>query len=195
MENQMFAPKNSFTQPVKKHFEKIALIDADKMKHLVAYDVACDLKNNMTRCPNRLSMFIEERLAGIFNSFSARGYIFCFSGKSSNTFRSHIAVEKEYKGSRKEDPTFYEGKIEDMAETVRVVMNAHPTLIFNDLEADDILCFLQTPDTFIYSNDKDLKQIPGTHFDFDKKDLVEISEEQAFRNLCYQMIVGKKLLT
>ena len=191
----MFAPKNSFTQPVKKHFEKIALIDADKMKHLVAYDVACDLKNNMTRCPNRLSMFIEDRLASIFNSFSARGYIFCFSGKSSNTFRSHIAVEKEYKGSRKEDPSFYEGKIEDMAETVRVVMNSHPTLIFNDLEADDILCFLQTPDTFIYSNDKDLKQIPGTHFDFDKKDLVEISEEEAFRNLCYQMIVGKKLLT
>lgn len=186
----MFAPKNAFVQPEKKKFDKVALIDADKMKHLVAYDVACDLKNNMLRSPDRLSMFIEDRLAAIFNAFSARGYIFCFSGKSTNTFRAHIAVEKEYKGTRKDDPSFYEGKIEDMAETVRVVMNSHPTLIFNDLEADDILCFLQTKDTFIYSNDKDLKQIPGTHYDFDKRNLVDISEEEAFRNLCYQMIVG-----
>lgn len=188
--NQMFAPKNAYPAHKKKHFDKISLIDADKMKHLVAYDVACDLRNNMPRTPDRLSMFIEERLAGIFNAFSAKGYIFCFSGKSSNTFRSYVAVEKEYKGSRKEDPSFYEGKIEDMAEVVRVVMKAHPTLIFNDLEADDIICFLQSKDTFVYSNDKDLKQIPGWHFDFDKKDLVEVTEEEAFRNLCYQMLVG-----
>jgi 5'-3' exonuclease len=186
----MYAPKNAFAQPVKKTFGKVALIDADKMKHLVAYDVACDLKNNMTRCPNRLAMFIEDRLATIFNSFSARGYIFCFSGKSSSTFRSHIAFDKEYKGTRKEDPSYYEGKIEDMAEVVRVVMNSHPSLIFSDLEADDIICFLQTTETFVYSNDKDLRQIPGTHYDFDKKDLFEISEEEAFKNLCYQLIIG-----
>jgi 5'-3' exonuclease len=190
MENQMFAPKQAFTQQPKKHFDKVALIDADKMKHLVAYDVSCDLKNNMPRTPDRLAMFIEERLAGIFNSFSARGYIFCFSGKSSNTFRYSVAVEKEYKGTRKDDPSFYEGKIEDMAEVVRVVMNSHPTLIYSDLEADDIVCFLQTPDTFVYSNDKDLNQIPGWHFDFIKKDLFEVSEEEAFRNLCKQLLLG-----
>lgn len=190
MNTPMFAPKNAFAKIEKKHFDKVALIDADKMKHLVAYDVMCDLKNNMSRSPNRLSMFIEERLAAIFNSFSAKGYIFCFSGKSSNTFRSHIAIEKEYKGSRKEDPSFYEGKIEDMAETLSTVMKSHPTLIFNDLEADDILSMLQTKETFIYSNDKDLNQIPGFHFDYQKGDLIEVSEEEAFRNLCYQMIVG-----
>lgn len=186
----MFAPKSHYAPVVKKHFDKVALIDADKMKHLVAYDVSCDLKNNMPRCPNRLSMFIEEQLAAIFNSFSAKGYIFCFSGKSTNTFRSYIAFEKEYKGTRKDDPSYYEGKIEDMAETVRVVMNSHPSLIFSDLEADDIVSFLQTPDTFVYSNDKDLDQIHGLHYDFDKRDLVSITEEEAFRNLCYQLIIG-----
>jgi len=190
MENTMFAPKNAFANPKKQHFDKVSLIDADKLKHLVAYDVACDLKNNMDRTPDRLAMFIEDRLASIFNSFSAKGYIFCFSGKSSSTFRSFVAIEKEYKGTRKDDPSFYEGKIEDMAEVVRMVMNTHPTLIFNDLEADDIICFLQCEHTFVYSNDKDLKQIPGSHFDFDKKQLVEITEAEAFQNLCYQMIVG-----
>jgi DNA polymerase-1 len=185
----MFAPKSASLNN-KKHFDKIALIDADKMKHLVAYDVANDLKMNMTRQPNRLAMFIEERIAGIFNQFSAKGYIFCFSGKSHNTFRSKIAIEKEYKGNRKDDPSYYEGKIEDMAEVVKVVMKSFPSLIFNDLEADDILCFLQNDDTFIFSNDKDLNQIPGYHFDMNTKDLIVVSEEDAYRNLCYQMIVG-----
>jgi 5'-3' exonuclease len=188
--NGMFAQANSYIPREKKHFDKVALIDADKMKHLVAYDVACDLKNNMIRSPDRLSMFIDERLAAIFTSFSAKGYIFCFSGKSSSTFRSHVAYEKEYKGTRKEDPNFYEGKIEDMAHVVKVVMEQHPSLIYNDLEADDILSFLQCPETFIYSNDKDLKQIPGMHYDFKSGDLIEVTEEQAMKNLCYQLIIG-----
>ena len=83
--NGMFAPKNAFVNPKKQHFDKIALIDADKMKHLVAYDVYTDLSNNMPRNEARLSYFIEERLAGIFSAFSAKGYIFCFSGKSTKT--------------------------------------------------------------------------------------------------------------
>jgi DNA polymerase-1 len=190
MSNGFETPKNAFLNPKKQSFQKIALIDADKLKHLIAYDISNDLKNNIPRSDHRRTMFIEERLNEIFSNFSALGYIFCFSGKSSNTFRAHIAIEKEYKGSRKDDPSFYDGKIEDMAELVKVVMKTHPTLIFNDLEADDILCFLQNEHTFIYSNDKDLKQIPGLHFDYDHKTLYEISEEEAFTNLCYQMIVG-----
>lgn len=190
MSNSMFAPQNAFLSFKKKHIDKIALIDADKLKHLVAYDVFCNLKLNVPRSEEMLSYFIEERLKEIFGQFSAKGYIFCFSGKSSSTFRHHVAFEKEYKGNRKEDPNFYEGKIEDMSKVVKTVMKRYPSLIFNDLEADDILCFLQTKDTFIYSNDKDLKQIPGLHFDIVKKDVYEISEEEAFRNLCYQLIIG-----
>lgn len=190
MNNSFETPKQAFTNPKKQHFDKIALIDADKLKHLIAYDIYSDLKNNIPRSDHRRTMFIEERLNEIFSNFSALAYIFCFSGKSNNTFRAHIAVEKEYKGSRKDDPTYYEGKIEDMAELVRVVMKTHPTLLFNNLEADDILCFLQCEHTFIYSNDKDLKQIPGLHFDFGKKELYHIDEEEAFTNLCYQMLIG-----
>jgi len=190
MSTGMYAPKNAFTTFKKKHFDKVALIDADKMKHLVAYDVSCDLKNNIERSPTRLAMFIEERMNEVFQRYTARGYIFCFSGKSTNTFRSHIAIEKEYKGTRKDDPSFYEGKIEDMSEVVSVVMKIHPTLLFNHLEADDVICFMQTKDTFVDSNDKDLKQIPGLHFNHGTKDLDVVTEADAFTSLCYQMIVG-----
>ena len=186
----MFAPKSAYFQGVKKHFNKIALIDADKLKHLVAYDVSSDLKQNRQREPDRLVYHIENRLADIHRQFSAAGYIFCFSGKSHDTFRSSIAVIKKYKGSREIDPSFYDGKIEDMADVVRFVRKQYPTLLFADLEADDVLCFLQTEDTFIFSNDKDLNQIPGNHFCTETKDLKIISEEEAFKNLWYQMIIG-----
>lgn len=188
--NGMFAPQNAFPKFEKKTFDKIALIDADKMKHLVTYDVGNDIKNNLERSPVRLNKYIDNRINDIMNSFTAKGYIFCFSGKSSNTFRYHVGFEKEYKGNRKDDPSFYEGKIEDMAEVVTKVMNTYPSLIFSELEADDILSFLQCEETFIYSNDKDLKQIPGSHFDFDKKDIYEITPEEAFKNLCYQLLIG-----
>lgn len=186
----MFAPKSAYVTPKKKHINKIALIDADKYKHLVAYDVANDLKNNNPRSNHRLEFFIEERIAEIFNMFSADGYLFCFSGKSYNTFRAHVAFDREYKGNRKDDPSYYEGKVEDMTKFVQVVQERYPTLLFSNLEADDLLCFLQDDDTFIVSNDKDLKQIPGLHYDFHTRDVVKISEEEAFRSLCYQMIVG-----
>lgn len=186
----MYAPKTAYFQSEKKHFNKIALIDADKLKHLVAYDVSCDLKQGRERDPYRLEYHIEERLAEIFRQFSAAGYIFCFSGKSHDTFRAKLAVEKEYKGNRKNDPSFYEGKIEDMANVVRHVRKSHPVLLFADLEADDLLCYLQTDSTFIFSNDKDLNQIPGLHFCTQLRDLKIISEEEAFGNLMYQMLIG-----
>ena len=58
------------------------------------------------------------------------------------------------------------------------------------MEADDVLSMLQREETFIYSKDKDLLQIPGTHFNIKESSLYEISEESAFRSLCYQMLVG-----
>ena len=187
----MTAPANAYVNPKKKHFpDKVALIDADRMKHLVAYDVCEDLKRNLQRNPQSLRVYIDKRIGEIFSQFSAKGYIFCFSGKSFDTFRNKVAIEKEYKGNRKADPSFYEGKIEDMAEAVRVVMNTYPTLLFPDLEADDIISFLQCEHTFVFSNDKDLKQIPGLHFCMDRKDLITITQEQAFESLFYKMIVG-----
>ena len=190
----MTAPANAYMNPVKKSFpDKIALIDADKMKHLVAYDVCKDLKRNLQRNPKTLRAYIDKRIGEIFSQFSAKGYIFCFSGKSFDTFRNKIAIEKEYKGNRKADPNFYEGKIEDMAEVVKVVMNTYPTLLFPDLEADDVISFLQCEHTFVFSNDKDLKQIPGLHFCSDRKDLITVSQEEAFENLFYQMIIGDSI--
>ena len=79
---------------------RIALIDADKIKHLVTYDIGKSIENNDIYGKS-LEEFAQERLDNIFNWIDALGYVFCFSGKSFNTFRYHNAITKEYKGSRK----------------------------------------------------------------------------------------------
>lgn len=173
----------------KKHFDLIALIDADILKHLVTYDIHKDLMMNIQRSDSQRIQYIEDRLQSIFSSFSAKGYIFCFSGKSYSTFRHSIGMEREYKGSRT-DPNFYKGKIEDMSFVVSYISNQYPTLVFSDLEADDVISMLQNDNTFVYSNDKDLLQIPGFHFDLEKWDVYHMSEEKAFYNLVTQVIKG-----
>jgi hypothetical protein len=74
-----------------------------------------------------------------------------------------------------------EGKIEDMAEVVRVVMNSHPSLIFSRFRSDDILCFLQTTEPLYIRTIRIYIANTRTHYDFGRKILFEISEEEAFK--------------
>lgn len=186
----MTAPITGSHSIERKHFDLVALVDADRIKHLVCYDIYQLLQQNYPRHEIDIVSLIEHQLGRIHNMFSAKGIIFCFSGKSYNTFRYYTAIEKEYKGNRKNDATSYDCKSEDMLEIVRYIQSGNNTLLFADLEADDILSMLQCNQTFIVSNDKDLKQIPGLHFNPNNLQLENVTEETALRNLCYQMIIG-----
>lgn len=173
----------------KKHFNKVALIDADRIKHLVCYNIYQDLQMNYPREKSKTISYIEDRLESLFNTFSASSYLFCFSGKSYQTFRNEISFERKYKGNRT-DNTYYEGKIDDMVFVIDYISKQYPTLIYKDLEADDVISMLQNENTFVFSNDKDLLQIPGYHYNEEEWDLIYISEEEAFRNLMVQLIKG-----
>lgn len=186
----MTAGQNALPTKVIKQFDKIALIDADSLKYLVCNDIFKMLQNNKKHANINIEPLIEKRLQDIYDCFNAKGMIFCFSGKSFNTFRAKVAIDKEYKGNRTEDKTFYDCKIEDMYRVVKYIMERNNTLLYDDLEADDILSMLQCEETFIWSKDKDLLQIPGWHYDFTHGDLYYITEEQALKNLCYQLIKG-----
>lgn len=182
------APTNNYNFK-KKHFDKIALIDADKLKHLVAHDIYKYLNQNYTRQDFEINNMIDDRLEGIFSMFTARNFVFLFSGPSSKTFRNSIGFEKKYKGNRT-DSSYYEGKYEDMAYVVSYIQNKYPVLVYPDLEADDLLSMLQCEETFIFSNDKDLKQVPGWHYSILKSDLEYVTMEEAILNLATQLLTG-----
>jgi hypothetical protein len=60
---------------------------------------------------------------------------------------------------------------------------------FAELEADDVICFYKLK-TLSLTLTTRIKQIPGSHFNHGTKDLDEVTEQEAFTSLCYQMIGG-----
>lgn len=169
---------------------RIALLDADYIKYVVPYS-----KWKHHRATGEwlnIEKFIKDWISG-WLTYISDPIVFCFSGKSSETFRAFISFEKEYKGNRKnvEDPYDYPGKIDDMYQCVDYIQKKFVSLIFKDLEADDIVAALQDREhTYIVSKDKDLKQIPGFHYDFEKNNIYEIDNERAIYNLAYQLMAG-----
>lgn len=196
----------SFTAPVNNKFpekvfetknypNKVALIDADRYKHVVTYRMYQRvMENGEERTKALVREIVDDYLyEDIFSKFKAKANIFCFSAPSKDVFRNHVCQEKQYKGNRynKPDNYFYEGKYEDSAYVFKYIQDTYPTLIFEDLEADDILSMLQNEDdTFIFSHDKDLKQVTGWHFNMEDWLLEYTTEEEGFDMLINQMLTG-----
>lgn len=192
------APVSSFPEKVyetKEYPGKVALIDADRYKHVVTYRMYQRvMEDGEERTKALVREIVDDYLyEDIFSKFKAKANIFCFSAPSKDVFRNHISQEKQYKGNRynKPDNYFYEGKYEDTAYVFEYINDTYPTLVFDDLEADDILSMLQNEDdTFIFSHDKDLKQVPGWHFNMNDWLLEYTTEEEGFAMLMDQMLTG-----
>ena len=172
---------------------KICLFDADYIKYIATYMVDKNQKDL-----NGIRNFDEEKEViyflknwiwnHVFSKIEDK-IIFCFSGKSDITFRNHVSFTKKYKGKRNREP-LYPNEHLDQYEVVRYIMDTYIVLFFDTMEADDVICFLQDADTYIWSKDKDLKQIPGFHYDFQTNKIYELTVKDAAFNLCYQLICG-----
>jgi len=189
------APQQA-TSSIKASFDKIALIDADFIKYLTCSDISKYIGEHgyhpsEKMGPSFINHFVENQLnKQFFNRFDCKGMIFCFSGPSTNTFRYMVGFDKKYKGKRglnePDYPTFYQ----DLASVLSIVAKHHNIYIHHEYEADDVVSVLQNEHTFIYSRDKDLKQVPGNHYDVSKNQLKEISVNDANYSLCLQLLQG-----
>lgn len=178
---------------------KVCLVDADRFKHIAFH--------RMEKIANQEFGFDEPTFETLKQIIKAESVgqcddlemtikdpiVYCFSGKSSNTFRYHLAISKEYKGNRTSDKLTIEEfkqKIDLMNHAMECIMREKACLLFEDLEADDLLSALQDEDTYIVSVDKDLRQVPGLHYDLDQKKIITIESEDALITLAKQMLTG-----
>lgn len=168
---------------------KIALLDADYLKYITTHRVF-KASEGKQQFPDP-EKFLRDQLDSWFAAIEDP-IIFCFSGQSSNTFRYSVGFEKEYKGNRKGkvDAYDYDRKLQDMMFVLEYIQENYVTIMFPDLEADDIVSALQDERTYIISKDKDLRQVPGWHYDIGTMKLIHIDPIQATRNLCHQLITG-----
>lgn len=136
---------------------------------------------------NKFLDLVEEAIEKGLNKMKYSGgfnVICCFS--SDSNFRKKVLPT--YKANR-------EGKRKPVAyyAMVKWIEKEFKTKKINGLEADDCLGILATRDTFpaiIISGDKDMKCIPGYHYDFIRDEFSEITPEEAKYHFYMQTLMG-----
>lgn len=106
-------------------------------------------------------------------------------------FRENMATVLKYKGNRddKRRPLLH-------SQIIDYLQKFHEAVLINGAEADDELAdrsvelAAEGHEPIIASDDKDLLQIPGKHFNIRTGNKVVVSEETARKNKYIQMLVG-----
>lgn len=154
----------------------IALLDGD----IVAYRVAAASEDTDEEiCILRCDKLVED----ILYATSATDYKVFISGK--DNFRK--VLYPEYKANRKDKPL---PKHLNLCKTY--LIEHHNAIRAHGCEADDLLGINQTEDTVICSIDKDLLQVPGTHYNFVKSVFSEQTWLGGLRNFYQQLLQGDR---
>ena len=108
----------------------------------------------------------------------------------SNNYRVEIAKIKPYKGNRKESKPDHLGVTRDQLQTKWLAE------VIEGQEADDAIGIKATElkgDCVIVSIDKDLLMIPGTHYNFVKKEWTEVDQAKGDYFFYKQLLTGDQV--
>lgn len=188
---------------------KTALIDADSIIHIVSYHNALpehmvEMSKEMdpeqadatlmelykTKDTAAIEAHVGQFINDILNAVDATHYLgFVGDRKGSDTFRHKLAVTKPYKGQRKSSPhwvKYWKPIIIDY------MVREWGFIELSNIEADDACAICQThlQNTIICSPDKDLKQVPGEHYDYKKVEFATICELEGLHRMYSQILIG-----
>lgn len=130
---------------------------------------------------------LTNTLKGILDLYEPRAVSLYLTGKGN--FRDEAAVSREYKGNR--DPAHRPKHFQ----TLRSLLITNGARVINGFEADDAIAAeaFQIKDESKYvivSNDKDLDQIPGHHYDWTTRQSWYVSPRDAIRVFYTQLLCG-----
>ena len=157
-----------------------ALIDSDSILYRIGF--ACDDEEEWI-AKARLDEFLNTL---IFEELKKCEEYQCFISGSTN-FRFNIAKTQPYKGNR--EKLKRPKHLECLRE--HIVSKWGATISVNK-EADDDVSIAATlhPYSIIAAIDKDLDQIPGSHYNYVKKQFYNIGKFEGLKNLYKQALVG-----
>ena len=124
---------------------------------------------------------IEKELDEWTQALGATSVLIALSAKTNWRHDVLDTYKSNRKGKRK--PVIYVPLREHLQEE-------YTTACFENLEADDVMGILQTQDTIIVSDDKDMKTIPGALYRPMAQERLDISPEEADRNHLLQSLTG-----
>lgn len=126
---------------------------------------------------------VNQMIETCMTETGASDYTGFLTGK--DNFRDKVATIRKYKDRDSRKPAHYDDIRKHM-------IKRHKAVVIDGMEADDALAMAQMEgeDTVICSIDKDLRMIPGYHFNLNSRVLDEVSEIEGYRNFFKQMIQG-----
>lgn len=165
---------------------RLSLIDADSIVYIIAW-----------HHKDSEEFFVVQAVDSIVNEIlkktEATHYLGAFT--ASHNFRYDIYKYADYKGHRGEKPEWV-GKWEVFIKNY--LMTKWGFVMPVGIEADDVLSgypYVMKDDMEVVycSPDKDLRQLPGLHFDYKKMDdgsIETVSKEKASYNFYMQLLMG-----
>ena len=159
---------------------KVILIDADSLMYFSSYGSEEDQLLSETK----LSEKIYDILNIIGNSYNVDRYYVFVKGKDNFRYK----IFPEYKKSRPQKHPIIDILNQYLVENFAAIES-------HNAESDDyVFSYSQLPEyigrAIVCSVDKDMLQIPGIHYDYQKNKYHHISEEDGRYNLAIQMIMG-----
>ena len=152
-----------------------ALIDAD----LIAYRCAATCEEfDTSEVAIQRCFYLTEQ---ILHSTQADAYTLYLTG--SDNFRKKI--NPEYKANRKDKPR--PKWLQDCREALVTQWGA---IVTDGIEADDAMGMNQTETTVICSLDKDMLQVPGTHYNWVRDETTFVTPTMGLKSFWTQMLVG-----
>lgn len=157
-----------------------ALIDADSLLYFSCYGSEEDKDLSEAK--------LSEKIYDILNILSSSYNItsFCLFVKGNNNFR--YKIYPDYKAKRPEKP--------EMVDILKqYLIDEFNTVISHNAESDDYVYTYSQLDCFkdkciICSVDKDMLQIPGLHYNYQKNIYIPVDDFQSRYSLAFQMLKG-----
>lgn len=158
----------------------LALIDSDSLLYRCGFSAEEDPEAiARARLDETLTILVDEELNECTDhKFYITGY---------NNFRFEIAKTYPYKGNR--EKLKRPKHLQALRDHIIVKWDAE---VSEGMEADDIVCIMAYlhPKSVIAHIDKDLDQIPGSHYNYVKKLFYNVGKTEAVRKLYTQALVG-----
>jgi len=125
---------------------------------------------------------LDKSIENILKATNASDYQIYLTPTDGSNFR--YEVNSDYKANRKaEKPPHFLTLREYMLEV-------HKAEVAFGMEADDLLGINQTKDTIICTIDKDLRQVPGQHYNFVKDEIFTVNLQEGLLWFYTQMLTG-----
>jgi len=166
------------------------LVDADSIFFKVAYGATSesDLRTGYDTFCRKMELTVKDKLCNLFDEDETFNTLYAVKG--SGNFRKDLY--KEYKSNRPE----LDQDIKDKLNFLHRYAVDKGAITADGMEADDLVCIWayearEADDQYVICGiDKDLKQIPGNHYNYGKDTWEFINDDTANYNLMIQCLTG-----